>query len=178
MRLPERRNVVARRMAVRSATVAAVVALAGITVGCSGQQAAEPSTQLRPSGPAAVSVSAPVADADTVACQRYGTSARTARSVLEGIRNGPVVPAGVSFFLLPVRDAANAAGVRDATLATALKEVVAAVDDLDAQAQAKIPPGSDPVRTTVTIDPTRAIAAMAAVDQACGSRLPAAPPSN
>ena len=54
-------------------------------------------------------------------------------------------------------------------LAAARTELVAAIDDLDAQARALLPPGGSATRDPVQLDPTRILAAAAEIERLCGS---------
>jgi hypothetical protein len=55
-------------------------------------------------------------------------------------------------------------------IATAMRELAAAQDDLDAQGWRKLPPGADPSATPVWLNPDRLAAALDAADEACTTR--------
>ncbi len=161
----------------RSARAAIAVALLGtLLAGCAGGSAAPVSSSAGPTpsnaGPASpVPSGAGPVDPDAVACQEQVGAAKAVRNVVGAIKVGPVLPAGVAYFLLGARDTYAAPGVRDAGLAAARREVVAAIDDLDSQGKAKLPPGGDPLKDPVQLDPARVVAAVNAVDRECAGRI-------
>jgi hypothetical protein len=80
----------------------------------------------------------------------------------------PVLPAAVALLLLSPRETYATAGAQDRELSAATAEVVAGIDDLDAQGWALLPPGASPVEHAVQLDPSRLVAALDAVDRLCG----------
>jgi hypothetical protein len=103
-------------------------------------------------------------------CERYAGASGTLQRVLAEMRTGPVLGPGVTFLLIVPRDIAATPGITDPELAAAMSELTAAIDELGAQADAKLPPGADPMRTPVPVDPTRAAAAAARADAVCAIR--------
>ncbi len=138
-----------------------------LLVGCG---AAAPQTPAP--APAAVQP-APTADADRTAedaaCRDGAKTAGTVRSIAAALQEGPVLPAGVALFLLDARVRAAAPGIDDPALLTAQTELVAAIDDLDAQGRALLPPGGSPAQNRVQLDPTRIVAAVAEIERVCGT---------
>ncbi|NMH91702.1 hypothetical protein HF519_08935, partial [Pseudonocardia bannensis] len=116
--------------------------------------------------PAPSAASAPV-DPDAAACRRHAGTAETVRRTAATISAGPVLPAGVALVLLAPRGAYAGPQARNAMLAAAMAEVVAAIDDLDVQGGDRLPPGGNPAQDRVRLDATRTVAALEAVDQAC-----------
>ena len=152
--------------AVRRAGTAATLALAGaLLAGCGGGVAPAP-----PPAPTVAPPVAPAAEADAVACQRHGPASESVRRVAGAIQAGPVLPAGVALFLIGPREAYTMQGVRDVELAAAMAEVVAAIDELDAQGKALLPAGGDAANDKVQLDATRVVAALDAVERACATR--------
>lgn len=152
--------------------------MVGLTLGavtaCSGSAsppAALPATPTTPAPVTPAPVSAPVTTApvtpDVAACRSAPGTAVTVRDIAAAAGQGPVLPAAVDLFLLDARQKAAASGIADPALAAAEAGMVAAIDDLDAQGKAGLPPGGNPVRNAVKIDPTRALAAVVAVEKAC-----------
>ena len=81
----------------------------------------------------------------------------------------PVLPAGVSLVLLGVRQTALTPGVQDPALAAAQLELVAAIDDLDAQGRRLIGPEGDAAQDAVQLDTARVMAALGEVERICGA---------
>jgi hypothetical protein len=81
----------------------------------------------------------------------------------------PVLPAGVSLVLLGVRQTALTPGVQDPALAAAQVELVAAIDDLDAQGRRLIGPEGDAAQDAVQLDTARVMAALGEVERICGA---------
>ncbi|HWM58034.1 MAG TPA: hypothetical protein VNO83_09380 [Pseudonocardia sp.] len=150
--------------------------LAGLLLGCA---APEPAADT---GPAPMP--APVAGADAAAgptdtagraaagggmCADHDNTVSTVRGVADALASGPVLPAGVALFLTTPRARATVPGVADPALIAAGAELVAAIDDLDAQAVALLPPGGNMVRDPVQLDPTRIRAAAAELERLCAA---------
>jgi hypothetical protein len=150
-----------RRVAVLLSGAALVVVLAGCSSGGSAPVAPLPPTTV--AGPAD-------ADPDRVACARHAESGALVRRVVAEIEKGPVLPAGVAIILVGSRSGYGTPGSTDPSLTAALQEVGAAIDDLDRQGHAKLPPGGDVATSKVALDPTRTIAALDAADAACAGR--------
>lgn len=133
---------------------------AGGTPDVPASASAAPSTTAPSTAPAAP---------DAAACQRHAPAAAGIRKVIGAIEAGPVLPAGVALFLLAPRQAYAVPGVQDPELAATVAEVVAAIDDLDAQGKALLPPGGNATQDAVRLDPTRIRAALENLDRLCGS---------
>jgi hypothetical protein len=71
--------------------------------------------------------------------------------------------------------ATRGTGARTPTLAAAMREIVAAQEDLDAQGRSKLTAGADMNATTVMLNPGRLAAALDAADRACAPLLSARP---
>lgn len=149
---------------------ALLVGLAAVVLaGCAAPAAPIPaSTPGSPaSSPPPTITAAP--DPDAAACAEHVGTAATVRSIAGAVANGPVLPAGVALFLLDARDQASKP-VSDPALAAAQAETVAAIDDVDAQGNAGLPPGGNPARDKVALDTTRILAAVEAVERVCAGR--------
>lgn len=137
---------------------ALVLALLGaVLAGCAGAS--------EPPAPAA-SATPSRSPADAAACQRHSQTAPLLRREADTYASMPVPPVRVALVLAATWEFYNAPGAQDPALLAAMSEVAAAIGDLDAQGQAKVPPGGtlmDPVQ----LDPSRATAAVDAVDRVC-----------
>jgi hypothetical protein len=151
--------------------------LAGLLLGCA---APGPASDTGPAAP----MPAPVAGADAAAgptdttgraeagggvCADHDNTVSTVRGVADALSSGPVLPAGVALFLTTPRARATVPGVADPALIAAGAELVAAIDDLDAQAVALLPPGGNVTRDPVQLDPTRIRAAAAELERLCAA---------
>ena len=145
----------------------AVAALAGLLAGCGG-----PTPAPDPTAPApATSAPAPSrgAEAGAPACADAFVTISTVRGIADALERGPVVPAGVELFLSGPRESAAAPDTAGPALTAARAEMVAAIDDIDAQAQAMLPPGGNATRDPVQLNPDRILAAAAEIERLCGS---------
>ena len=144
----------------RTPRTAAVALLVGaVLAGCGG--APVPPTPVATASP-------PSAEADAAACRRHTDVGGHVRTLAGKIDAQPVLPAAVALLLLSPREAYATPGAQDPALVAALAEVVAAIDDLDAQGKALVPPDGNPAETAVQLDPTRVRAALDGVDRLCG----------
>jgi hypothetical protein len=147
----------------------AALVVSGLVGGCSNEPAAAPAV---PAAPAPALPSAPAlptaAGPDQAACADYANTVNTVRGIASALQNGPVLPAGVALFLLDARTRASAPGASDPALAAAQAELVAAIDDLDAQGRDLLPAGGNPARDAVQLDPTRILAAVGTIERLCG----------
>ncbi|WP_028932897.1 hypothetical protein [Pseudonocardia spinosispora] len=101
-------------------------------------------------------------------CQTYTHAARGARTPIDAMRAQPVLVPFVALIELSARDAAQrASAAPDPAVAGAMREVVASLDDLDAQGQAGLPAGADLAQTPVKLDPTRLASALDTADRTC-----------
>lgn len=148
----------ARRGAVALALLGALLA------GCSSGTAATAAA------PASASAAPVPADPDAAACRRHAAAAPEVRRVLGVVDAGPVLPAGVAFLLLAPRNAYATPGARDASVAAAMTEMVAAIDDLDAQGRTRLPAGGNPAGDKVQLDAARITAALETADRVCAGR--------
>lgn len=152
-------------MTARHRGAAQLIMALALVGGCAGPAPAAPAPAVTPA-PAATP--APV-NPDAAACKDAPGTADTVRMIADTVKKGPVLPAAVALFLLDARQKAAAPGISDPALQAAQQQLVAAIDDLDAQGKAKLPPGGNPAADTVTLDMTKALAATAAVRKACAA---------
>ncbi|MFC4950217.1 hypothetical protein [Pseudonocardia sp. GCM10023141] len=152
--------------------VLAIVLLAGAVV-LGGAACSAPAPQPAPAPPP--TAAAPVTPApatgptratDQAACSAHIATATAVNGIAKAAQAAPILPAAVALFLLDARSKA-AQPMLDPTLAAAQSELVAAVDDLDAQGKAALPPGGNPAQDPVHLDMSRITAAVAAVGKAC-----------
>ena len=139
--------------------------LFGLVTGCG---AAAPTAAPAP-GPTAPAPAAAGAEAGAPACANAPVTISTVRGIADALERGPVLPAGVELFLTGPREAAVAPDPSGPELAAARAELVAAIDDLDAQARALLPPGGNVTRDPVQLNPARILAAAAEIERLCGS---------
>ncbi len=166
-----------RRPAAALGPVAALgaAALALALAGC-GPSAPAPAapTSAAPPPAAAPGSTAPggaagAATPDEVVCADYRDRESLLRQTAEAVDRMPVLPAGVSLVLLGVRQTALTPGVQDPALAAAQVELVAAIDDLDAQGRRLIGPEGDAAQDAVQLDTARVMAALGEVERICGA---------
>ncbi len=151
--------------------IPAAVALIGVLAGCGGGAATAPTPPAAvPDPPVATTPAAAAAAPTGGACADYDKTVSTVRGIADALRRGPVLPAGVDLFLLGPR--AQAANPEDADpeLVEARAELVAAIDDLDAQGRALLPPGGSAARDPVQLNPDRILAAAAVFERLCSGR--------
>jgi hypothetical protein len=92
------------------------------------------------------------------------------------MRTEAVLVAAVDFIELGTNQiATRGSGARSPMIAAAMREVVAAQDDLDAQGRTKLPTGADLNTTTVMLNPDRLATALDAADLACKPLLSPGP---
>lgn len=142
----------------------AAVLMVGLVAGCSG--GAEPAPAPAPGATPAPS-SGPAPDRTAQVCTARDNLIGPVQQVDESARRGPVLPAAVALLLLAPRQSASAGGIDDPELAAALDELVAAIDDLDAQGRAVLPEGGNAAQDPVPLDTERVVAATEAVEEAC-----------
>jgi hypothetical protein len=169
---PERRNGrLGRRRAWLALTVAAAV---GLLVSCSD------------AGPAP-SARAPAAPAtgptptDIGVCREFLSSVGSARAPVDAMRTEAVLSPFIALIeLSPRQTAERGTSATDPAVADAMRAVMAAIDDLDAQAKARLPAGADPTVTTVRLDPNRLATALDSAERVCNAqiaRMPTASPT-
>ena len=104
--------------------------------------------------------------ADAAACRRHAETAQLLRREADAYAAMPVPAVRVALVLAATWEFYDDPGAQDPALRAAMSEVAASIGDLDAQGQAGVPAGGtlmDPVQ----LDPTRARAAVDAVDREC-----------
>ena len=143
--------------------LAAALVAAALVAGCGG--GAEPAPPAPPTASSAPSSAA--AASDEQVCAAVPGIIAAAEGIDGAVAEGPVLPAGVALLLVAPRQAAASANVTDPELAAALAELVAAIDDLDAQARAALPEGGNAVENPVLVDADRLVAAAEAVQAEC-----------
>lgn len=121
------------------------------------------------SAPGSAAPTSPSANPDDVSCSSEKGTSATVRAIAAEAKKGPLLPAGVALFLVDARQKA-AAPATDPALAVAQAELVKAIDDLDAQGEAGLPPGGNAAQNKVKLDVTRILSAVDAVDKACAAR--------
>ena len=147
-----------------------VTTIAALLIGLAGCSAPPaPVAPPAPSSAAAPSTSA-AGRPDDVACTDGANTASTVRGIAKVAQDQPVLPAAVALFLLDARQKASGAGLTDPALVTAQAELVAAIDDLDAQGEKGLPPGGNASQDKVKLNVTRILAAVAGVEKACAAR--------
>jgi hypothetical protein len=160
------------------------VVLVGLLAGCgSGATDANPpapssaasaapevSAAAPPTGSSPGAAATPGPGAGEPACADYTTTVSTIRGIADALKRGPVLPAGVALFLVGPRMRAAAPDAGDQQLTAARAELVAAIDDLDAQGRALLPAGGNPARDPVQLDPARILVAAAEFERLCSSR--------
>jgi hypothetical protein len=150
---------------VRRALVLAVTL--GVLAGCGGPAAPAAAPPVAPSAPP--STAAPDRTPEQLACEQLKGTAGTVRRIAQQAERGPVLPAAVALLLFDPRRLATQPGVQDPELLAARAELVAAIDDLDAQGRALLPPGGNPVQNAVQLDMTRILAAVERLEALCST---------
>jgi hypothetical protein len=141
--------------------LAAGVAATAVLAGCGTSTPAEPTRSPSPSA-------APLPE--EVVCEEYADTGSLVRTTAESLERQPVLPAAVALVLFDSRRIAATAGVLDPELQAAQAELVAAIDDLDAQGQALLGPGGNPAQTAVQLDAARILAAVTEIERVCAGR--------
>ncbi|MBC8092758.1 MAG: hypothetical protein H7Y15_12620 [Pseudonocardia sp.] len=142
--------------------IAVACAAVALVAGCS---APEPATSAAP---------APVPagpNAEDTVCQEFTDTGSLARRTAEALEQMPVLPAAIALVLLNTRGIASTPGVENPVLAAAQAELVAAIDDLDAQGKALLGPDGNPAQDTVQLDAARILAAVEEIERVCGGRV-------
>ncbi len=170
-RTPAVRGAGARGRAGRAVVVAALgLSLAGCGPPAPAPAAPTPPAAAEPAAPSATGpAGAPTASPDAAVCADYRDRGSLLRETTDAIQEGPVLPAGVGLVLLGVRQTALTPGVQDPALAAAQAELVAAIDDLDAQGRTLIGPDGDAARDAVRLDAARILRALTEVERLCGA---------
>jgi hypothetical protein len=148
----------------------AVAGLAWLLAGCGSAGPADPPPAPPAPAPVVPTPSAvPAAEAGGPACTDADITVSTVRGIADALERGPVLSAGVELFLTGPREQAAAPQAAGPELTRARAELVAAIDDLDAQARALLPPGGNAARDPVQLNPTRILAAAAEIERLCGT---------
>jgi hypothetical protein len=153
----------------RRARIAAALVPLAVLAGCGG--APGPTTPtvspvpLPPSSEPATAVS----PEDRV-CSEYGDDQSIVRRIANTLAQQPVLPAAIAIVLLDSRGIATTPGVTDPELLAAQMELIAAIDDLDAQGRALLPPGGNPAQDVVQLDGERILAAVTEIERVCAAR--------
>jgi hypothetical protein len=109
-------------------------------------------------------------------CRTYLAASADARAPLPAMRTEAVLVPTVDFIELGTNQiATKGAGARSPVIAAAMREVLAAQEDLDTQGHQKLPAGADLNTTTVMLNPERLSAALDAADLACKPLLSGGP---
>lgn len=150
-------------------TMVVAAALATVLASCgSSPRASEPSAPPPPAASPAPALTA----ADHEICRAYAKSAPSARTPLDAMRTQAVlVPFIVLIQLGTNQIAARAGDANSPAIAAAMRELVAAQEDVDEQGRRVLPAGADIAETPVRLDPTRLTAALDAADRACAPAL-------
>lgn len=146
-------------------TAVLATVLATVLAGCGGApseaSAPPPATTAAPPTTAA----APVRD--EAFCAEFASIRNAVGQIDTAAGRGPVLPAAVALLLLAPRSAASAPGISDPELGAALDELVAAIDEVDAQGRERLPEGGNAATDAVPLDTARLVAAVESVEQAC-----------
>ena len=146
---------------------AGLVLLALLLAGCTGAPSAPapPAPSAAPAPPSATAAATP----DEAVCADYRGTGSVLRQTVEAMQRMPVLPAGVNLVLLNVRMVAATPGVQDPELQAAQAELVAAIDDLDAQGKALVGPEGNAVTDAVQFDSARILAALTEIERVCAA---------
>jgi hypothetical protein len=149
-----------RRHPVRAAAL--LVVLAGCSAPAPGPAPAAPTSVAAPTSAAATS--------DDQLCARSAELARNIRNAAHILDIGPVLPPAIPLLFLASRQMAAQGGLSNPALAQASTELVAAIDDLDAQSSAGSPGAQPSMDTPVRYDTKRLAAATDGLERACANR--------
>ena len=110
---------------------------------------------------------------DTEACRAVAADLASARTPLDAMRTEAVLLPFVDLIELSTRQSAQSAtSASDPAVVGAMRELVAAIDDLDAQGKSRLASGADLAKTPVRLDPDRLAKALDGVEHACAVHLP------
>lgn len=104
-------------------------------------------------------------------CAGYDTTRGIARQLVSSAAS-PIVASGPVFFLITLRQTASSAIVTVPEFASVFVELRDAIDDLNQQATAALPPGADGSKTRVALNASRLGAALDRVDKLCPAVTP------
>ena len=148
----------------------AALMLGGAVTGCSAQ----PGPRAAPAHAAARSptqLGAPRGNRDAALCRGYAAAAASARAPLDAMRTEAVLLPFIDLIELGTHQVAEQANAGASPgVAEAMREVVAAQDELDAQGHKNLRVGADLTTTVVRLNPDRLATALDAADQSCAVR--------
>lgn len=151
-----------RRVHTRPLVPAVLVGAMMASAGCSTGPAPVAGPEARPDAVANVTL-----------CQGYRHASASARTPLDAMGKQAVLLPFIDLIELATRQAAaSASAAPDPSVAGAMRELVSAVDEVDAQGQAQLPPGADPGQVLVRLNPARLAGALDGADRACAPHAP------
>ncbi|GAA3230559.1 hypothetical protein GCM10017691_23640 [Pseudonocardia petroleophila] len=145
-------------------TLAALSVLAGCSTAAPAPEAPAPASAAP--GPSGAVAATP----EDVVCEDYTDSQSVVRQAADAMTRMPVLPAGVAVLLLGARQVATTGGVTDPEIVAAQAELVAAIDDLDAQGREQLGPDGNAARDAVQLDAQRILAAVTEIERVCAGR--------
>ena len=153
----------------RRARIAAALVPLAVLAGCGGAPGpATPTASPVPLPPS--SSPAPAVSPEERVCSEYGDDQSIVRRIANTLAQQPVLPAAIAIVLLDSRGIATTPGVTDPELLAAQMELIGAIDDLDAQGRALLPPGGNPAQDVVQLDGERILAAVTEIERVCAAR--------
>jgi hypothetical protein len=159
----------ARRRWSRVVAAGVLAVTAGsLIAGCAGSPGQQQGAPARPSPPTLAGPGGTPGDPDVALCRGYLAASGDAHAPLSAMRTEAVLMPTVDFIELGANQmATRAAGARSPMIAAAMRQVVAAQEDLDAQGRTKLPAGTGLNATTVRLNPDRLATALDGADRAC-----------
>ncbi|OJY49990.1 hypothetical protein [Pseudonocardia sp. 73-21] len=148
-------------------TVAGAALLAVVLGGCSAPSPS-PAPAPTPTSAAAPTSAAPTSDDQL--CGRSAELATNIRNAAHILDIGPVLPAAIPLLFLASRQMAAQGGIISPALGQASTELVAAIDDLDAQSKAGSTAAEPTMEKPIQYDTKRLMVATAGFERACASR--------
>lgn len=148
--------------------IAAVLVPLAVLAGCGATP--EPATPTASPVPP-TSASAPAESPEDRVCSEYGDDRSIVRRIANTLVQQPVLPAAIAIVLLDSRGIATTPGVTDPELLAAQMELIAAIDDLDAQGRALLGPDGNAAQDAVRIDAARILAAVTEIERVCGATV-------
>lgn len=154
----------------RRARIAAALVPLAVLAGCGGGSGpADPTVSPVPLPPSSAPAE-PAASPEDRVCSEYGDDQSIVRRIADTLAQQPVLPAAIAIVLLDSRGIATTPGVTDPEILAAQQELIAAIDDLDAQGRALLPPGGNPAQDVVQLDAERILAAVTEIERVCAGR--------
>ena len=109
---------------------------------------------------------------DLLLCRTYQAAEPSARAPLDAMRTEAVLVPFIDYIELGTRQiAAGGATAKTREVAAAMRELTAAIDDVDAQGHRGLPPGADLSEKAVKLNPDRLAAALDGASRACAPSL-------